>query len=64
MRTLNAYNWDILPQVQICYNSAVPSIRPFNIIIEGYIYKSNIAVVTKIVIMGPVELSNSKTHNA
>ena len=62
MHTLNAYNWGIFPQVQLCHNSAVPSIRPFNIII-GYICKSNIAVATGIVIVGPVELPNSKTHN-
>ena len=42
----------------------MPFIRPFNIIIEGYIRKPNISAATEIVIMGPMELFNSKTHNA
>ncbi len=63
MCTLNAYNRDTFLQVYNRNNSTIPFIRPLYIIIEGYIYKSNRAAVTKIVIIGPVELSNSKAHN-
>ena len=52
-----------MPQVYIPYNSTIPSIRLFNIIIEGYIRKSNVTTATEIVIIGPVELFNSKTYN-
>ena len=60
---LNAYKQDTFLQVQFCHNYAIPSIKSFNIIIEGYIRKSNVAAATEIVIMGPIELFNSKTHN-
>ena len=53
----------MFPQVQLCYNSAVLSIKPFNIIIEGYIRKSNIAIAAEIVIIKPIELPDKKTYN-
>ena len=52
------------PKVQFRHNCAIPSIKLFNIIIEGYIRKFNVTAATEIVIIELIELPDSKTHNA